>query len=433
MGELSIGRAFTRLARLAPDAVAVRTPGGPLITRGELDARAGRLAARWVAEGLAVDDVVVVSLPNGIDAVVAAVAAWKAGATVQPHRPRTPLPGRPALVVDAPPRVPARGCDPSAQEPERVARHWKISTTSGSTGRPRLVPAGAPARIDPERCAPPFMPAAGVQLVAGPLGHTAPFVYAMRGLMSGHELVVMPSFEPRAWLAAAESHDVTWAMVVPAMMRAVLDALPEPPPSLPALEKMLHLGARCPEPVKRGWIAWLGPERVWELYAGTESHGLALVGGAEWLEHPGTVGRPIGGSQFRIERDDGTAAEPGEVGLVRMRRDDGPWHTQGDLGWLDAEGRLSIADRAVDVLHLDGRAVWPADVEAVLEEHPCVTAAAVLARDGVLTAAVQTDLTVAELHGWAQRLPDHLRPRRFVITDEPVRDDMGKVRRSRWR
>ena len=94
MGELSIGQAFTRLARLAPDAVAVRVPDGPVLTRAELDTAAGRLAARWVSEGIRRDDVVVVSLPNGHDAVVAAVAAWKAGAVVQPHRPGTPLRGR---------------------------------------------------------------------------------------------------------------------------------------------------------------------------------------------------------------------------------------------------------------------------------------------------------------------------------------------------
>lgn len=433
MAEVSIGRAFTRLAAIAPDAVAVRVPEGPVLTRAELDDAAGRLAARWMREGLVRDDVVVVSLLNGVDAVLAAVAAWKAGATVQPHRPGTPMPGRPALVVDAPPRVPATGTDPSVLDPDLVASSWKVSATSGSTGTPRLVPAGAPARIDPDRCTPEFMPAAGVQLVAGPLGHTAPFVYAMRGLMSGHELVVLPRFEPECWLAAAADHGVTWAMVVPAMMAAIRRVLPEPPPSLPALERVLHLGARCPHPVKRAWIDWLGPDRVWELYAGTESHGLALVGGSEWLEHPGTVGRPIAGSSFRIERDDGSEADVGEVGLVTMRRDDGPWRTQGDLGRLDSEGRLYLADRAADVVRLDGRVVWPADVEAEFEAHPLVRAAAVVARDGVLVAVVETDLAAAELETFRRRLPAELRPDLVEVTAEPVRDEMGKVRRSRWR
>ena len=435
MAEVSIGRAFTLLARAAPDAVAVRLLDGTVLTRGELDDAAGRLASRWREEGLPRDGVVVVSLPNGPEAVVAAVAAWKAGATVQPHRPGTPMPGRPSLVVDAPPRVPAHGVDPSAADPDLAARSWKVSATSGSTGAPRLVAASAPSRIDTAGCTPSFMPAHGVQLVAGPLGHTAPFVYAMRGLMSGHELVVLRHFDAVDWLTAARQHGVTWGMVVPAMMRAIVRVLPDPPPALPDLASVLHLGARCPEPTKRAWIAWLGPERVWELYAGTESHGLALVGGEEWLAHPGTVGRGIAGTRFRIERDDGTEAAPGEIGLVTMRRDDGPWRTQGDLGHLDDAGRLYLADRADDVIRLDDRVVHPADVEAVLEAHPGVEAALVVARDGVLTGVVQTRevVSVQELTRWCEQLPFELRPEAFAYTEEPLRDEMGKARRSRWR
>ncbi|MBZ5733673.1 AMP-binding protein [Nocardioides sp. TRM66260-LWL] len=438
MAVMTIGRAFSRLAQLAPDAVAVRC-GDEVLTRAGLERHASALASRWVREGLEPDDVVAVALPNGVPFVVACVAAWKAGACVQPARPDRPVPGRPALVVGPSTSLEA---EPGAPPPDLAAAHWKVSPTSGSTGEPRLVWAPAPARIDPERCVPEFMPPTGVQLVAGPLGHAAPFTYAMRGLMSGHELVLLPAFEPDAWLAAAESHAVTWALVTPSMMRAVLPALSSPPvPALPALERVVHLGARCPEPVKRAWLDWLGPERVWEVYAGTEAYGLTLVGGREWLEHPGTVGRGIAGTRLRIERADGTQAPTGEVGLVMMRRsDDMPWRTQGDLGRLDADGRLHLADRAADVVRLGDRDVHPADVEEVLEAHPRVRAAVVVGRDGVLTAVVQPiapDAVALDgpdgLLAWCERLPLGLRPAAVVLTDEDLRDELGKARRSRWR
>ncbi|WP_341924052.1 AMP-binding protein [Nocardioides psychrotolerans] len=460
MPDLSISRAITSWAEQRPDAVAVRC-GDDVLTWRELDQVSNRVARRWRSAGLAVDDLVSVALPNSTDVVVACVAAWKAGATPQPLSPRLGAAERDAVLALAAPAVVVAGpldrCDgeSDAPLPDLAASSWKAPTSSGSTGRPKIVRAAAPARVDPEGRVAPFVPREAVQLVAGPLFHAAPFVYAMRGLMTGHELVVMPRFDADEWLRLVAEHQVTWGMLVPTMMQRIWRAPSRGAAQLDSLESVLHLGARCPAWLKRAWLEWLGPERVWELYAGTESQGLALIGGTEWLERPGSVGRPVGDSRFRVVRPDGSGCDPGEEGEVLMRRS-GPtyayvgavpqvrdgWHTLGDSGHLDADGFLWIGDRLDDVVVTGGVKVQPADVEAVLDEHPAVRSSVVVGRDdddlGQRVHAVVDTAGVAvgeaELMAWVHdRLDPEKQPRSWQVVSEELRSDTGKVRRSAWR
>lgn len=460
----TLGAAVRWWARDRPDAVAARC-GDDVLTRRELDGRTDALAASWRAAGLAVDDLVAVELPTGIDAVLAVVAVWKAGATPLPLSPATDPTerravldlARPALVVSGP--LPTPG-PPTAPLPDLAAASWKAPTSSGSTGRPKVVRAAAPARFDPQGRVAPFVPRRAVQLVAGPLWHAAPFVYAMRGLVTGHELVLLPEFDAGRWLRAVPAHRVTWGVLAPSMMLEVWRHPARATTDVSSLEAVLHLGARCAPWLKRAWIDWLGPHRVHELYAGTESQGLAFVDGTDWLTHPGTVGRAVSGSRFRVVRPDGTDCAPDEVGEILMRRDvptysylgaeadvrDG-WHTLGDAGRLDADGFLFVVDRLDDLVVVAGGdgagapvSVAPADVEAVLEEHPAVRSAVVVGvpgDDGPRVHAVvdvTSDVGPQELDAWCRdRLDAPRRPRSWEFADGPLRAQTGKVRRSRWR
>ncbi|WP_082481926.1 AMP-binding protein [Aeromicrobium sp. Leaf245] len=454
---VSIGRALDVLAQEAPDAVAVRH-GDVTMTRRELDLDTTRLARRW-SDRVGQDDLVTVALPNGLDFVRACFAAWKLGATPQPlsttigaeERDRVLELAGPALVVDQPIGV-VDGDD--APVPDRVAASWKAPVSSGSTGRPKLVRAAAAGTVDPHGPVAEFVPRDAVQLVAGPLTHAAPFVYAMRGLMTGHEVVLMSGFDPDAWLSLVAEHRVTWGMLVPTMMHRIhrlgqdrLDAA-----DVSSLDSVLHLGARCAPWLKRAWIDWLGPDRVVEVYAGTESQGIATISGREWLDHPGSVGRGCGGSRFRVVRPDGSDCDPGEVGEIVMRRDaptyeyvgarpqvrDG-WHTLRDSGHLDADGYLYVGDRLDDVIVTAGGPVQPADVEQVLDAHPDVAGSVVVGRPDeergeVVHAVVQTTASVAELTRWvAGRLDREKRPRSWEVVTESLRSDTGKVRRRDWR
>jgi bile acid-coenzyme A ligase len=458
----TIGAALRWWARRDPDAVAVRC-AGRVLTRQGLEEWSDDVARRWLAQGVRVDDLVAVALPNGLEAVVAFVAAWKAGATPQPLSPRMDpadreavlAAGRPAVVLDRVEDVPGPPDGPSSAPPlpDLAASCWKAPTSSGSTGCPKVVRAAAPARVDPRARVAPFVPRSAVQLVAGPLTHAAPFVYAMRGLTTGHELVVLPRFDAGEWLRAVARHGVTWAVLVPSMMHAVWRHPDRARTDVSSLEAVLHLGARCAPWLKRAWIDWLGPDRVHELYAGTESQGLAFVDGHDWTLRPGTVGRPLPGSRFRVVRPDLSDCAPGEVGEVLMRREhptygyvgahplvrDG-WHTLGDSGWLDADGYLFVGDRLDDLITVDGTRVAPADVEAVLEEHPCVRSAVAVEAGG--TGGVHAVVELVDgtpdphdvLAAWCStRLEPVARPVSWTVVRDPLRDDTGKVRRSRWR
>ncbi|GAA1746919.1 AMP-binding protein [Aeromicrobium alkaliterrae] len=440
-----IGRAFTLLAEREPDRPAV-TVGQRVVTRAELESLGNRLARTWAAEGVGVDDLVTVSLPNGLDLVLACVAAWKLGATPQPLSPRLPAAERlrlltaidPRLVVDAPVEI---GTRDDAPLPDAVAASWKAPTSSGSTGVPKLLRDPNPSTVDPDAVVAPFVPRDVVQLVAGPLFHAAPFTYAMRGLMKGHELVVLPRFDAGEALAAIERHRVGWTMLVPATMARIWRHPERARTDVSSLHSVMHMAARCPEPLKRGWIDWLGPERVVEVYAGTEAQGITMIRGDEWLDRPGSVGRPVAGSRFRAVRADGSDCAPGEVGELVMQRDGGlpGWHSLSDAGWVDAGGYVFVADRLDDAITVGGVIVHPADVEAVVDTHPDVRSSVAVGRPDaelgeVVHVVAESQADPDELLAWVRaRLDPEKRPRTLETTAEPLRDDTGKTRRARHR
>ena len=470
MPQLTISRAISWLAAQHPQRLAVRDDELAL-TRHELDAKSNSLARAYASLGVGRDDLVTLSLPNSVEFVVACVAIWKLGATPQPLSPRLPIEERraiveladSALVVGAiPNEFPGRqileaGFEPrgsTAELPNAAATSWKAPTSSGSTGHPKIVLAAASATIDLQQRVAEFIPREAVQLVAGPLTHSAPFTYAMRGLMTGHSLVVLPRFDERRVLDSIDAHAITWLMLVPTMMNRILN-LPKAVrdgASLASLESFVHLGAPCDPQLKRAFIDWLGPERVVELYAGTESSGLTMITGEEWLEHPGSVGRPIGGSRMRVVDEHGNELPPGQVGRIEMTRDGGPtyrylgrdaptatWSTLGDRGLLDEDGYLWVIDREDDLIVSGSVTVYPIEVERMLERHPLVRSAVAFgvadaelgSRIHAMVDVAEAALTLDDLQLWLSSRLDHEKlPRVIEIVHDPLRDDAGKVRRS---
>jgi bile acid-coenzyme A ligase len=218
-----------------------------------------------------------------------------------------------------------------------------------------------------------------------------------------------------------------------------------------------HLAEPCPPWLKEAWIDWLGPERIYELYAGTEAQLRTVITGTEWLEHRGSVGRPTGG-EVQICDPDGNVLRPREEGEVWLRSSrttpayhyvgaearvrPGGWESLGDMGWLDDDGYLYLADRARDMILVGGSNVYPAEIESALNEHPSVQSCAVIGlpdadRGNRIHAIVEADPAVVsadELIAYtAERLVAYKCPRTIEFVDTPLRDDAGKMRRSALR
>jgi bile acid-coenzyme A ligase len=225
-----------------------------------------------------------------------------------------------------------------------------------------------------------------------------------------------------------------------------------------SLKTVWHLAAPCPPWLKEEWIRWLGADVIWELYGGTEGLATTVISGAEWLAHRGSVGRVALGGVMKAFDADGNELPLGQTGEIYMKRAEGVpatyryvgatartlpdgWESIGDIGWFDDEGFLYLADRRTDMILVGGANVYPAEIEAALEEHPLVASCAVigLPDDDLgnrVHAIVQPrgELTSEELQGHlADRLVIYKRPRSFEFVSEPLRDDAGKVRRTALR
>lgn len=459
-------------AERRPDAPAVTFEGVSLTWR-ELEQRTNRAARAMIARGVRPDDMVTIALPNGLDFIEACLACWKVGATPQPVSSRLPkaeLDGilklaRPSLVIAGPeiateaPRASYQGLLAVSADPtplaDRIAGSWKASTSGGSTGRPKLIVATSPAMSQPGSAVGWRLAEDDVALMPGPLYHNGPFVTAICALTAGAHLVIQPRFDAEAVLAEVERSRATWLYLVPTMMGRIW-RLPDEVKArydVSSLKTVWHLAAPCPPWLKEAWIEWLGPEVIWELYAATEGMAGTVINGVEWLAHRGSVGRVFVGA-IRIMDDTGAEVPAGAVGEVFMRPpEDAPasyryvgaeaksvdgWQSLGDLGWMDDEGYLYLADRRSDMILVGGSNVYPAEVEAAIEEHPLVLSSAVIGlpdddlgarvhaivhgRDGLDFDALRTFV--------ADRLVSYKCPRSYEMADSPVRDDAGKVRRS---
>ena len=202
------------------------------------------------------------------------------------------------------------------------------------------------------------------------------------------------------------------------------------------------------------WIDWLGPDRIFELYGGTEGQAATVITGDDWLAHHDSVGKPAEGTIMICDAD-GNEVPTGELGEVRMRslRDkptyryvgaeartrDGGWESLGDNGRLDEDGFLYLGDRMSDMILSGGTNIYPAEVEAAILEHPDVKSCAVIGLPdadlgNTVHAIVEADEAVvpreALLAFAAERLVRYKVPRSVEYTDEPIRDDAGKVRRA---
>lgn len=467
---------LSRLAVAEPQFVAISCEDDE-ITRAELEARSSATARAYADLGVDEGDLVTIGLPNGIDWFVSFIAVLKLGATPQPISSRLPVAEREAIVELADSALvvgadaadhPGRACVPTDFRPSpehatdplplKVSPSWKAPTSGGSTGRPKLIVSGDAAAGSPLLNGAIYLFSPDdVQAVAGPLYHNAPMSHAVLGLLQGHRLVVMKRFDAHGLLALIEKEQITWLQLVPTMMHRMHRALDEGATAdLSSIRILWHMAAKCPEWLKRAWIDRIGPEKVIELYGGTEGQAMTVISGDEWLEHRGSVGRPVIG-EMTILDEECRPVPPGTPGEIYLRRPEGMgsgyryigaeakakdgWESLGDLGWMDDDGYVFIGDRRVDMILSGGSNIFPAEVEAALDAHPDVLSSIVVGipdddlgeRVHALVQASPTTTVEDLLEFLVERLVRYKIPRSIELVDTPLRDDAGKARRTALR
>jgi bile acid-coenzyme A ligase len=383
------------LVTLAPDG------GAQGLTFAQLDGRANQWGRALVAAGAEIGSLVALAIPNSEHLVLAALGCWKIGAVPVPmlwdlpewERSRVLAAIEPAVIVDDQHRRALAACAADQSDhphPTVVSPTVNGICSSGSTGVPKVILNLAQAIWTPEVSMPflaAWTPVARPQtiLVPGPMYHTngfAPLTY----LLGGDRLVVLEKFDAATVVDAIERYRITNFTATPTML-ARIAALPDIHlRDFSSVVWILQGAAVMPHALLRTWFDLLSPEQIVMAYGMTENLGLTALRGDEWLDHPGSVGRGLRDTEVRILDTQGRPLGPGEHGEVYLRSPmsagyrylggapllpstpDG-FRSAGDIGHLDADGYLYVADRRSDMIITGGANVFPAEVECALAEH----------------------------------------------------------------
>jgi fatty-acyl-CoA synthase len=414
-------------------------PSGTVVTFGELEARANRLAHLFRDAGLVEGDAVAILMENSEHMHAVMWAARRSGLYYVPINTHLTA-AEAAYIIDnssakaivgsgklvdtlaglaaelpgglPPVRIIADGTlDGWQSYPECVAGQPDtpiddeiegdlLQYSSGTTGRPKGIKRALP-HVPPSE-SPGLMAALvsfwmhpdAVYLSPAPLYHTAPSVWSMQTQAGGITTVVMEKFDAEGALDAIAKHKVTHGQFVPVMFTRMLK-LPEEVRAkydVSSLQRVMHAAAPCPVDIKKQMIDWWGPI-VDEYYASSEAHGSTLIFAEDWLTHPGSVGKPM--QACHIVGENGEELPAGDVGVVYF--DGGRpfeyhndpektagvthpngWRTLGDMGYVDDEGYLYLTDRQALMIISGGVNIYPQETEDVLIGHPAVLDVAVI-------------------------------------------------------
>lgn len=480
--SITPGARLTQLATAHPDNTAVicelQDGSAQTLSWVQLEQWANRLARRLAEVGVRQGDFVVINFPNCIEHIVSTLAIFKLGGCPTPINYRMPAAERNAMMELASPKavlsdaddIPAisraeiRSLDHYSPEPlpDAIPQPFKAIASGGSTGKPKLIVAPGAFLLPPAQH--PFAVVMGIAegdrvYSPGPLYHNQAFMFSQVSLFVGASVIINEKFDADRVLEVIERQRPTLLNVVPTMMLRMARSSAFQSRDLGSLKSLWHMASACADWVKRAWIERIGASRVCELWAATEVTGVTAIRGDEWLKRPGSVGRGFS-TEIRILDEQRNPLPVNEVGEIFTRFNKAPppyqylgskaletvgddFTSVGDLGYLDEEGYLFLADRRVDLIISGGSNIYPAEVESVLTQFDGV-------RDCVVIGLKDDDLG-RRVHALVEPMPGmmldtadvdvHMRqhlarykvPRSYEIVGELPRDEAGKIRRGKLR
>jgi fatty-acyl-CoA synthase/long-chain acyl-CoA synthetase len=296
-----------------------------------------------------------------------------------------------------------------------------------------------------------------VYVTTGPLYHSGPGGFMAIAYLLGNTVVLQRHFDPEDWLRLLEAHRVTSTFSAPTPIRRIctLPAEVKARYDRSSMRILIANAAPWPMALKRMVVADFPPESLWEVYGSTELGVNMVLAPADQLRKPGSCGKPAPGVEVQLVDDQGrVVTEPGVQGEVFVKsasvfdtyhkaRDKyeadrrGEFHTVGDVATFDEEGYYYICDRKKDMIISGGMNIYPAEIEATLEEHPAIYEAAVFGIPseewGESVHAVVVPVPGAELS--AEQVVAHARehlagykiPRSISFAGELPKTGSGKV------
>jgi long-chain acyl-CoA synthetase len=330
-----------------------------------------------------------------------------------------------------------------------------ILYTSGTTARPKGVTHSSrtlAAMADAMRDA--GVAVDSVTLVATPAMHVSGLCATLLSTMAaGGTAVLLPAFDPAALLDAVEHHRCNHVLGLPALMQFVASEQERRPRDTRSVRTWLCGGDSVPLPLQERWLALFGSPLI-EGYAMSEDCPMACNRAS--AIRPGSIGRPVTGTEIRIMGYDGVPSPIGTIGEIEARGPanfigywDDPeatartlvdgWLRTGDLGRFDADGYLWFEGRRKEIIVRGGSNIAPQEVEEALLGHPAVLEAGVVGvPDPVFGERVVAFVALREGHAatadevreFAGRtLADYKLPERVVFLETMPKGPTGKVLR----
>ena len=349
--------------------------------------------------------------------------------------------------------------------------------TAGTTGRPK----GVPLRHDGfvsyilENVEPANPDMEERNLLTVPLYHVAGMQGMLAAIYGGRTVVLMRQFEVKEWLDTVQQERATRAMLVPTMLKTIIDHPDFAKYDLKSLQVVTYGAASMPlEVISKAmeampWVRFINAFGQTETAStittlGPEDH---IIEGTEEEKEKKlkrlaqSIGRPLPDVEVKIVDDEGKGLPAFEVGEIVARgprimtgywrdeektakafTDDG-WLITGDRGWVDDEGYIFLAGRGDDMIIRGGENISPEEVENVLYSHPKVEEAAVIGvsdaewgqQPGAIVVLKQGETAGAEeiMEYCHSRLASFKRPRSVAFVDSLPRNSVGKVLRKMLR